>query len=58
MLDFEKAKLVAELTVAKIGILRLKADGYNWQCHTDEEIKDQLESALASINEQLEKLET
>jgi hypothetical protein len=38
----------------KLDILKLKADDYNWACHTPQNIKDELERMLARINKELE----
>lgn len=35
---------------AKVDILKLKANDYEWQCHTPKEVKQQLEEALEKIN--------
>ena len=48
--DIEKIKLVVDLTLAKVEILRLKADDYNWQCNINEEGRKQLLSALDDID--------
>lgn len=41
------------LILAKVEILKLKADDYNWQCHVPKEVKDQLEKILSEIDELL-----
>lgn len=45
----EKAKLI----LAKVEILKLKADAYSWQCHTPNDVKEQLEQTLREIDELL-----
>lgn len=42
------------LLKAKIDILKLKADDYNWQCHTPKKVKEEIESALEKVNIMLE----
>lgn len=46
----EEVKLIVDLTLAKVEILKLKADDYAWQCHVDEETKKQLLDTLDEIN--------
>lgn len=38
----------------KLEILKLKADDYNWQCHTPKDIQEELERMLVEINKALE----
>lgn len=57
-MDIGKAKLIVDLTLAKVEILKLKADDYMWGCHVDADTKAQLEEALTSINEQLQQLKS
>lgn len=57
-MDIGKAKLIVDLTLAKVEILKLKADDHNWSCYVDEQTKIQIEEALASINEQLQQLKS
>lgn len=45
----EKAKLI----LAKVEILKLKADDYNWACHTPNDVKEQIEQTLREIDELL-----
>ncbi len=40
-----------QLLLAKIEILKLKADDYNWQCHVPENVKKQLEETLLKIDD-------
>lgn len=46
----EKAKLI----VAKVEILKLKADDYNWKCMLTDELRHELEQALVEINHLLD----
>lgn len=46
----DKVKLIQ----TKIEILKLKADDYNWQCHTPNEVKKELDETLLEINKMLE----
>ena len=43
-------KELVSLTIAKIEILKLKADDYAWSCYVDDQTKQQLEDALLEIN--------
>jgi hypothetical protein len=45
----DKVKLI----LAKVEILKLKADSYIWQCHVSKDVKEQLEKILIDIDEQL-----
>jgi hypothetical protein len=38
----------------KLEILKLKADDYNWQCHTPKDVREDLERMLTEINKALE----
>ena len=44
-----------ELIKMKLEILKLKADDYNWQCHTPDDVKQMLEEILEEINQELKK---
>ena len=55
-MQIEKIKLIVDLTRAKVDILKLKADDYNWQCHIDTETKEQLLNTLEEIDKQLKSL--
>lgn len=57
-MDIDTIKLIVDLTMAKIDILKLKADAYNWQCHTDADTKEKLLEALESIDEILATLKS
>lgn len=39
-----------KLIECKLSILKLKADDYNWQCHTPNDVKLELEALLEEIN--------
>jgi hypothetical protein len=39
-----------QLIMAKVEILKLKADDYKWQCYTPEDTKKQLLETLEEIN--------
>ena len=41
------------LILAKVEILKLKADDYAWQCHVPKDVRDELEKALIEIEELL-----
>jgi hypothetical protein len=56
MSDIERIKLIVTLSMARIDILKLKADDYNWQCHTPQNVKEQLENSLLEIDELLAEL--
>ena len=43
-----------KLILAKVEILKLKANDYDWQCYVPDPIKQQLEQALADIDKMLE----
>jgi hypothetical protein len=43
-------KMLIDLTLARVEILKLKADDYNWQCHTDNDAKEKIEDALLLID--------
>lgn len=43
-----------QLIVAKVEILKLKADDHSWQCYVPQDVKDQLEVTLTTINKILE----
>lgn len=43
-------KELVELTLAKVEILKLKADDYTWNCYVDAATKVQLLSALDEID--------
>ena len=51
--DIDKIKLIVDLTLAKVEILKLKGDNYAWQCHTDKKAREQLLEALEDIDELL-----
>jgi FtsZ-binding cell division protein ZapB len=42
-----------ELLKMKVEILKLKSNAYEWQCHTPQDVKDQLEQTLGEINARL-----
>jgi len=42
-----------DLIKCKLEILKLKADKYNWQCHIPDDIKQELEELLVTINREL-----
>jgi len=50
-------KTIVELTMAKIDILKMKADGYTWSCHVDESTREKLEATLVKIDSLLEQIE-
>jgi hypothetical protein len=52
----EEIPLLVTLLLAKVDILKLKADDYNWKCHTPQTVKEQLEIALNKIDEFTEAL--
>jgi len=39
---------------AKVDILKLKANDYEWQCHTPKKVKEDLEKALEKIEVMIE----
>jgi len=49
----EKIEMIVKLVLAKIEILKLKADDYTWQCHVDNHTKAQLNSTLSLIDNML-----
>jgi len=51
-------KLKVDLLMTKVSILKLKADHYAWQCHTDAHTKNQLEESLKEIDELTKALNT
>ena len=55
-MNVEKAKLIVELTKAKVDILKLKADSYTWSCHVDGNTQSQLMATLDEINATLDEL--
>jgi hypothetical protein len=42
-----------DLIKTRVEILKLKADVYNWQCHTPEKVRFELEKALVEIDARL-----
>ncbi len=44
-----------DLIKMKLEILRLKADDYNWQCHTPDDVRKELEEILKWIDAELQK---
>ncbi len=54
-MDIEQIKLIVDLTMAKVEILKLKADSYTWS-YVDVETKATLEKTLVSIDSQLSAL--
>jgi hypothetical protein len=54
----KRLQLIVSLTMAKVEILNLKADEYNWQVHTDNDAKQQLLQTLLEIDEYLLDLKT
>lgn len=52
-MDIVKIKLVVELTKAKVDILKLKADSYQWSCFVDEDTKTVINETLMDIDEHL-----
>ena len=55
-MDIDKIKLIVDLTMAKVSILKMKADDYEWACHVDKDTKEQLLMALTDIDIQLAQL--
>lgn len=53
MTNIEKIKLIVDLTIAKVDILKLKADPYNWHSFVDADTKRQLEKTLDDINDNI-----
>lgn len=47
--DLEKLKLKIDLIKAKVEILKLRADDYNWSCHVHEDVKEELAKTLIEI---------
>lgn len=43
-----------KLIMARIEILKLKANSYDWSCHVPDHVKEQLEETLDEINRELE----
>ena len=54
-MDIEKIKLIVDLTKAKVDILKIKSDDYNWY-GMDDETRKQLLDTLEEINKQLKSL--
>lgn len=55
-MNIEKIKLIVDLTMAKVEILRLKADAYQWACFVDAETQEQLLATKDEIDRQLKEL--
>ena len=49
----KRLELIVNLTIAKVEILKMQADDYNWQVHVPENSKEQLIKTLEEIDEQL-----
>ncbi len=54
----KRLELIVNLTIAKVEILKMKADDYNWQVHVPEESQNQLIETLEEINKQLLRLKS
>jgi hypothetical protein len=54
--DINRIKLIVDLTTARVEILKLRADDYTWQCHIDEQTRNQLMQTLGEIDGQLAEL--
>ena len=52
-MNYEKAKMIVDLTLAKVEILKLKADDYQWACHVDDDTKKQLLKTKDEIDSML-----
>lgn len=39
-----------QLVLARVEILKLKADHHNWSCYVPQDVKDQVEETLTEIN--------
>lgn len=52
----EQIKTLVSLTLAKIEILKMKADFYTWSAHVDDDTKKRLEKALLAIDKIIEQL--
>ena len=52
----EKMKLKIDLIKARVDILKLKADQYEWSCFIPDDVKDSLEETLIEIDEKLKEL--
>ena len=52
----EKTKMIIDLTLAKVEILKLKSDHYNWTCNIPEETQNSLEKTLLDIDSILKNL--
>ena len=55
-MNYERSKMIVDLTIAKIEILKLKADDYNWSCYTDDETRELLLQTLDDITLMLKDL--
>lgn len=55
-MDFEKLKLKIELTKARIDILKMKANDYEWSCFVPNDVKGSLEKSLVEIEQALAEL--
>ena len=55
-MDIDKIKLIVDLTMAKVSILKIKADAYEWACHVNEDTREQLLMTLTDIDSQLAQL--
>lgn len=52
-MNLDKIKIITDLTLAKVSILKLKADEYTWNCFVNEVTKKQLLDILIDIDKQL-----
>jgi len=52
-MNYERAKMIVDLTLAKVEILKLKADGYSWSCHVDADTRSQLLQTKEEIDAML-----
>ena len=52
----EKIKLIVDLTLARIEILKMKANIHDWSCYVPEEVKEQLEKTLIEIDQKIKEL--
>ena len=55
--ELDKIKILVDLTLAKVDILKLKADDYAWACHVDDNTKKQLGKTLVDINKTLSEMQ-
>lgn len=55
-MNIDKLTLKVELVKARVDILKLKANQYEWSCFVPDDVKESLEKTLVEIDQHLKEL--